>query len=329
MRKLADYAFMLRDYKLAHSTYDLLRSDYNNDKAWKYYAGAHEMAAIAALMYQNSSMSAKARAETVDQLLETAAYSYLNRCAAPYNALRTLALGVELLRMRGGSATDDAARWAGRVLEMRLVGSVGQAVLYERVAACYAARAGVGSMAWGARRRKAAFWAALAADEWLALDKSTQAEKNLHMACHFYGSVPDDGAEERDEGKNGLDEPVEWTNEIKAEPPPQRSLSLPFGGMQSFVEELKQNVAARRQAALAAQGYDVSGDDLIDISDHLGEPVVEEVVQEDLGATGRAHRKSLSVLAATGGVNFEEPLSPLMERKREILAENSEDDGFN
>jgi hypothetical protein len=41
MRKLADFAFMLRDWKLAHSTYDLLRSDFNNDKAWKYHAAAH------------------------------------------------------------------------------------------------------------------------------------------------------------------------------------------------------------------------------------------------------------------------------------------------
>lgn len=41
MRKLADFAFMLRDWKLAHSVYDLLRTDFNNDKAWKYYAAAH------------------------------------------------------------------------------------------------------------------------------------------------------------------------------------------------------------------------------------------------------------------------------------------------
>jgi hypothetical protein len=41
MRKLADFAFMLRDWKLAHSTYDLLRTDFNNDKAWKYHAAAH------------------------------------------------------------------------------------------------------------------------------------------------------------------------------------------------------------------------------------------------------------------------------------------------
>lgn len=41
MRKLADYAFMLRDWKLALSCYDLLRTDFANDKAWRYHAGAH------------------------------------------------------------------------------------------------------------------------------------------------------------------------------------------------------------------------------------------------------------------------------------------------
>ena len=40
MRKLADYAFMLRDWKLAWSCYDLLRTDFANDKAWRYHAGA-------------------------------------------------------------------------------------------------------------------------------------------------------------------------------------------------------------------------------------------------------------------------------------------------
>ncbi|KAK5239151.1 hypothetical protein LTR16_012219, partial [Cryomyces antarcticus] len=111
MRKLADYAFMLRDFKLAQSTYDLLRTDFSNDKAWKNYAGANEMAAISTLL-ASQSLSTKARLDTVDQMLETACYSYITRCAAPYSALRTLALGLELLKLRGASAADDAARWA-------------------------------------------------------------------------------------------------------------------------------------------------------------------------------------------------------------------------
>ena len=39
-RKLADFAFMLRDFRLAASTYDLVRRDFSNDKAWPDYATA-------------------------------------------------------------------------------------------------------------------------------------------------------------------------------------------------------------------------------------------------------------------------------------------------
>lgn len=63
MRKLADYAFMLRDFKLALSTYDLLRTDFTNDKAWRHYAGAAEMAAVSALM-NPAPLPTKSRTDT-------------------------------------------------------------------------------------------------------------------------------------------------------------------------------------------------------------------------------------------------------------------------
>src|SRR5438045_1338660 len=67
MRKLADYAFMLRDWKLALSTYELLRTDFNNDKAWKYHAAANEMSAISMLLTPQT-MATKSRIENVDQI---------------------------------------------------------------------------------------------------------------------------------------------------------------------------------------------------------------------------------------------------------------------
>jgi hypothetical protein len=39
IRILGDYAFMLHDYELALSSYRLIYTDYNIDKAWKHYAG--------------------------------------------------------------------------------------------------------------------------------------------------------------------------------------------------------------------------------------------------------------------------------------------------
>lgn len=188
MRKLADYAFMLRDWKLAQSTYELLRTDFNNDKAWKYHAAANEMAAISTLLIPQA-MSSKIRSETVDQMLETASYSYITRCGAAYGALRALALGMELLRLRGGSATDDAARWGARLLDHKVVGVVGDALVKERIAACYASKKGSGSGLWGSRTRKSALWSVLAADNWLTLGKPQQAKLRLDEAGQKYSEL--------------------------------------------------------------------------------------------------------------------------------------------
>lgn len=189
MRKLGDFAFMLRDWKLAQSTYEILRADYNDDKAWKYHAGANEMTAISALLGQ-----AKTKSETVDQMLDLASYSYISRCAAPYNALRCVALGAELLRSRGGPAADEAARWATRILEMNVLGPTGQALFTQQVAACYASRNGAGNKGWGSRPRKAALWNALAASAWLGLKRSTQARLCLNQAYGVHGaSAQEDG----------------------------------------------------------------------------------------------------------------------------------------
>ncbi|KAM3080483.1 hypothetical protein ACMFMG_005433 [Clarireedia jacksonii] len=188
MRKLADYSFMLRDWKLAQQIYDLLRSDFSNDKAWKYHAAANEMAAISTLLMANS-ISAKTRQETVDLMLETSSYSYMTRCSASYGALRCLALGMELLRLRGGSATDDAARWGSRLLEHKIVGPVGDALFKERVAVCYGTKKGHGAGLWGNRTRKSAMWSIMAADGWLGLDKPHQSKKSLDDASAKYASL--------------------------------------------------------------------------------------------------------------------------------------------
>ena len=74
MRQLADYAFMLRDWKLAYATYEFLRADFATDKAWMYHAAANEMSAISFLLIPQN-LSSKSRSETVDQILEITSYS--------------------------------------------------------------------------------------------------------------------------------------------------------------------------------------------------------------------------------------------------------------
>jgi hypothetical protein len=185
MRRLADYSMMLRDFKLAQGTYEILCQDFKNDKAWRYYAGANEMAAVSTLLAAGG-LSTKTRTETVDQYLETAYYSYITRVNAPYNALRTLILGTELLKLRGGGALDDSARWLGKIMDDHLVGPTGYAMVLERSALCYSERQPIAGLGTGERKRKAAFWHTLAADAWSKQDKNSQAESCLNEATRLY-----------------------------------------------------------------------------------------------------------------------------------------------
>lgn len=283
MRKLADYAFMLRDFKLAQSTYDLLRSDFDNDKAWKHYAGANEMAAISTLM-NTQNLTSKFRAETLDRMLEAATHSYIHRSMTPYYALRGLAMGMELLKLRGTSATDDAARWGSRIIEAGLVSKVGAALFTERVGTCYASRQGVGSMEWGSRKRKAGLWTVLAADAYLKMDKTVQAEKCLAEARQLYGLHEESTAD-----------------------------ALAFGGMREYLDRLGQEIVGSR---LAAKGYDGEDDLLGD--EESDEPAVEEVSESfDV----RPHRQSIigppRTLDPLGAMTA--PLSPVKLRMENPL----------
>ncbi|PGH02453.1 hypothetical protein GX51_04621 [Blastomyces parvus] len=192
LRKLADFAFMLRDWKLASSTYELVKGDYGHDKAWRYQAGAHEMCAVSTLLNPLAS-TARTKLESIDHLLDTASYSYLTRCSDAQNALRTLVLGVELLKSRGGPASDAAAKWAIRILDMGLVGVNGRILVSERVSACYASKTGSGGAKWGMRRRKAAMWALFAADSWLKQGKPNLASICLEESDRLYSEVLDEG----------------------------------------------------------------------------------------------------------------------------------------
>ncbi len=191
MRKLADYAFMLRDWKLAMQIYDIVRSDFSNDKAWKYHAAANEMAAYA-LLIMPQNMSSRTKLETINSMLEQAFYSYNTRCGTPQGAFRCLALGLELLRLRGGQAIDEAVKWGMRLLEAHLVGAIGEALLKERMAVCCATKQGVGSLGWGSWKRKSAFWSVLATEAWLNQGKYIQAQRCLNEARKMYSMLQSD-----------------------------------------------------------------------------------------------------------------------------------------
>ncbi|SMR61689.1 unnamed protein product [Zymoseptoria tritici ST99CH_3D1] len=307
MRKLADYCMMLRDFRLAHGVYEILCQDFKNDKAWRHYAGANEMAAVSLLL--STPANSKIRIEGIDQYLETAYYSYITRVTMPYHALRTLLLGVELLKMRDGNALDDAARWCAKVLEDRLVGPVGYSLIMERIANCYSAKT-TGLVTTGdGRRRKSAFWWMLAAESWMKGEKTRQAEKCLGEALRLYESQ--DKSREDDAKVEGV---------------------LRFDAMDSFLLALRESIERNRGGVHHIDGEDLlSGDPGIEAQDVESEQLGQV---QDFSSAARAHRRSISGSASSASAMGFDPLgamssahegqttlSPVRERERR-------DDGF-
>ncbi|KAF4555480.1 ER-Golgi trafficking TRAPP I complex 85 kDa subunit-like protein [Elsinoe fawcettii] len=260
MRKLADYAVMLRDYKLAASTYEILCGDYKNDKAWRYYAGANELAAITSLLSQGP-ISARTRSETIDAWIENAYYSYFTRCNSAFYSLRTIVLTAELLRVREGSALDDAARWLARTMDDRNIGPVGHALLLERTGSYFALKKGMGSLQSGSRGRKAALWFVLATSAWSDMDKQRQAGRCLSRALELYRGS--DGKELHFEGMHSFLEVLQQAVENKG---PEKVEAFP-DVVEENVEQIQQTTemvdqrAHRRSGslAIATPAYDPLG----------------------------------------------------------------------
>lgn len=211
MRQLADYAFMLRDWKHAHNTYELLRIDFGNDKAWMYQAAASEMSAVSYLLTPQN-IGTKARSETVDQLLEISSYSYLTRCSKPSGAIRCITLAIELLKSRGPSTAEDAANWGAKLLELGILTPIAQAFLTERIADCYRSHLKGELLELGSRRRRTAFWNTLASKTWLDCKMLYQARERLKLAISSY------------------------RHDHRFEP------GVPFSSMQPFWENLKRTI---------------------------------------------------------------------------------------
>lgn len=300
MRKLADYAFMLRDWKLSMSTYELLRSDFSNDKAWKYHAAANEMAALT-LLIMPQNMSSKTRLDNIASMLEQASYSYHTRCSSAYGALRSMALGLELLRMRGGSAIDEAVKWGMRLMEHRIVGPTGDALFKERMAVCCAAKQGVGSVGFGSWRRKSAFWSVLGAEAWINQSKYIQSQRCLNEARKMYSQL------ESEDGIGG------W--------------ALASEHMAQLNRKLKEGLARDGLAGVSAFSTTAPGEEVEEEVELLAEQEPER-----LNRSAKRTSRRMSIVVAggapsAGGVLETAPLKPAegMDDEKKVAA----DDGFN
>ncbi|XP_045613313.1 trafficking protein particle complex subunit 8 [Procambarus clarkii] len=92
-RRLGDLCFMFGLYELSYSFYHTAKNDFKSDQAWLYFAGAQEMAALAAFM-QNSSDYPK-------RYLENSLQTYLNVCKVYNFAIRSTLLSSEVLKHCG------------------------------------------------------------------------------------------------------------------------------------------------------------------------------------------------------------------------------------
>ncbi|KAH8884868.1 hypothetical protein GQ53DRAFT_751829 [Thozetella sp. PMI_491] len=291
MRKLADFAFMLRDWKLAMSTYDLIRADFQNDKAWKLHAAANEMAALA-LLIMPQNMSSKTRLETINQMLEQAFYSYHTRVASQYGVVRCVILALELLRLRGGSGIDEAVKWGTKLLDTNLIGPIGVALLKERMAICYASKEGAGSQAWGSRRRKSALWSVLGAEAWIEQGKYTQAQRCLNEARKMYSMLPSEYGVQK------------------------------FGLASDFLAHLQ----GQLKEGLAVDHMSGAANDFV----HGGQAALE-VDEESETLDGRRSRGMSINIAAAGSASLETaPLTPLIPARLPSMDEQarSREDGF-
>ncbi|KAI8326334.1 hypothetical protein GQ54DRAFT_253217, partial [Martensiomyces pterosporus] len=95
MRKLADYSFMLKDFRFAQSVYQVARRDFQSEKAWKCYAGAQEMVGLCKLMWEVQATKAE-----FDSNFEDAIAMYLHKTHVPrqFLAVRCIVLYYELLK---------------------------------------------------------------------------------------------------------------------------------------------------------------------------------------------------------------------------------------
>ena len=218
------------------------------------------------------STAAKVKVENLDQMLETATYSYLTRCSDPHNTLRCIALAVELLRIRSRAGAESSAKWAIRILELGLVGAIGHVLISERIAACFVAHLGSGLGGWGTRKRKAAFWYVMAADEWLKIGQIASAASSLDQADWLYRNASS-----------------------------KSDSTLPFPEMQAFLEQLQ---LAVKMKANGPDGLD-DGEGADEPTSLQPPPPVEEVSEK---LDTRQHRRSL--IAPVNNTYDMGPISP-------------------
>ncbi|KAK8861544.1 hypothetical protein IAR55_002366 [Kwoniella newhampshirensis] len=201
-RRLADFAFMLRDYRFAGNVYDSLRRDFAQDRAIRYAAAATEMYGLCLLLSHNFFLPSSPptvaptpftnlQHSEITSWLEQAVITYHQR--GPASQIQLDALRVTVLYYEAWKALGE---WRG--VGAALVKSAGEAdevpsaVLIEEAAA---ADVKGGKSTKGQRRR--AFHLVLAARRYETAGLKTYSRRCLERASKIYRASPWTSAQDR------------------------------------------------------------------------------------------------------------------------------------
>lgn len=106
IRKLADWSLILKDFKYAYSTYDLIKKDYTNDKAWVYVAATQEMCIVSLLLAQtqvnnltkpDKNTIRKIKIDIIEPYLDNLTYTFKSRLNLRSYIVKTLLVVIELI----------------------------------------------------------------------------------------------------------------------------------------------------------------------------------------------------------------------------------------
>ncbi|WWC60272.1 uncharacterized protein I303_102840 [Kwoniella dejecticola CBS 10117] len=201
-RRLADFAFMLRDYKFAGGVYDSLRKDFAQDRAWRYSAAATEMYGLCLLLshpFFLPSSPPTMKPIPFTNLQHTEITSWLEQAITAYHQ-HTPATQIQLDALRITVLYYEAWKAIG---EWRSVGyalvkgsgesdEVPSAVMIEEAAA---ADVKGGKSQKGKRRR--AFHLVLAARRYETAGLKTYSRRCLERASQIYRDSPWTSAQDR------------------------------------------------------------------------------------------------------------------------------------
>lgn len=108
LRKLADWSLILKDFKYAYSTYDLIKKSYITDKAWVYVASTQEMCIVSLLLAQTQKINQanaqldkntlrKVKIDIIIPYMDNLSYTFKSRLNLRSYDIKVLLIVTELL----------------------------------------------------------------------------------------------------------------------------------------------------------------------------------------------------------------------------------------